>query len=152
MTAKVVEAVAKILEKINNNISLEDVSKELSATKEFDKQTVTAAFGLLYDKFLINKKSKFRVKNKKNKDFRILNEEEREILGLENYDYLLRLNNVGLLDNVNMELLLEQIMMFPAETISREDINWIILLSLVDFDKDIMPGSRVLLYSSDTIN
>ncbi len=151
MTAKVVEAVAKILERINNNISLEDVSKELSDTKEFDKQTVTAAFSLIYDKFLINKKNKL-VRTRKNKDFRILSEEEREILGLDNYDYLLRLNNVGLLDNVNMELLLEQIMMFPAETISREDINWIILLSLVDFDKDVMPGSRVLLYSSDTIN
>ncbi len=151
MTAKVVEVVAKILERINNNISLEDVSKELSATKEFDRQTVTAAFSLIYDKFLINKKNKL-IKSKKNKNFRILSEEEREILGLDNYNYLMRLNNVGLLDNVNMEMLLEQILMFPAETISREDINWIILLSLVDFDKDVMPGSRVLLYSSDTIN
>ena len=43
-------------------------------------------------------------------------------------------------------------MMFPENTITRNDINWIILISIVDFSVDILPGSRVLLYSSDTIN
>jgi uncharacterized protein Smg (DUF494 family) len=51
-----------------------------------------------------------------------------------------------------LEMTLEQIMMYPKETITKDDINWIILISLIDFNSDILPGSRVLLYSSDTIN
>jgi hypothetical protein len=59
---------------------------------------------------------------------------------------------VGLLDPLDVDLLVEQMTMFPEEKVSKDDINWIILFSLVDFDAEVLPGSRVLLYSSDTIN
>ena len=59
---------------------------------------------------------------------------------------------MGLLDSIDFEMFIEQLMMFPEDSISREDINWSILISLVDFNAEILPGSRVLLYSSDKIN
>ncbi len=150
MTAKIVEVVAKILEGMNKNISLEEVNKQLNKRKDFDQQTVSAAFSLIYDKVLNKRDS--RIKEAKVENIRFLSEEEKEILGIENYNYLLHLANVGLLNKIDIEMILEQITMFPAETISKDDINWIILISLVDFDNEILPGSRVLLYSSDTIN
>lgn len=150
MTSKIVEVVAKILEGMNNNISLEEVNKQLKNSKEFDAQTVSAAFSLVYDKVL--KRKTEAVENSKFENFRFLSDEEIEILGRENYNYVLHLSNVGLLNSFDIELLLEQITMFPTDTITKDDINWMILLSLVDFDNDILPGSRVLLYSTDTIN
>ncbi len=150
MTSKVVEIVAKILEGMSNNISLEEVNKQLKKRKDFDQQIVSAAFSLVYDKVLSRKIR--AIKEQKLDNIRFLSEEEKETLGIENYNYLLHLANVGLLNSIDIEMLLEQIMMFPTETIKKEDINWIILLSLVDFDNEILPGSRVLLYSSDTIN
>ncbi len=151
MTAKIVEAVAKILEGLNKNLSLEELNKEFKASKEFDQQTVSAAFGLVYDRIL-TKKHNHAVKTNHDNKIRIFSEDEKEVLGFENYNYLLHLKNVGLLDDENLEIILEQIMMFPLETITKEDINWIILVSIVEPDADSMPGSRVLLYSSDTIN
>ena len=150
MTAKIVEVVAKILEGINKNISLEEVNRELKKRKDFDQQTVSAAYSLVYDKVLLKRDSE--IKESQMENVRFLSEEEKEILGIDNYNYLLHLANVGLLNKVDIEMLLEQVTMFPSETITKEDINWIILLSLVDFDNEILPGSRVLLYSSDTIN
>lgn len=151
MTAKIVEVIARILDGLNNNISLEEVNNQLAIDKEYDKQTVSAAFSLVYDKVLTSK----IVKDKSNsqiQNIRLLTEEEKDVLGIDNCDYLLKLWKIGLIDSADVEIILEQLMLFPSDSINREDINWIILVSLVEFNSKILPGSRILLYSSDTIN
>lgn len=151
MTAKIVEVIARILDGLNKNISLEEVNDQLTIDKEYDKQTVSAAFSLVYDKVLTRKvvknKSRSKVQN-----IRLLTGEEKEMLGIDNHDYLLKLWEIGLVDSADLEIILEQLMLFPNDSITREDINWIILVSLVEFNSKILPGSRILLYSSDTIN
>ena len=152
MTAKIVEVLAKILEGLKDNTSLEEVTQHLNLEKDFDEQTVSAAFGLVFDKFLTNRLMLADTDSLNNKSFRLLSNEEINIVGTENYNYIQHLVNVGLLDPLDVELIIEQMTMFPEEKVSKDDINWIILFSLVDFDSEILPGSRVLLYSSDTIN
>ena len=152
MTAKIVEVLAKILEGLKDNDSLEDVTNSLNLNKEFDQQTVSAALGLVFDKFLTNRMELLKDGSSNTKSFRVLSNEEINVIGRENHNYIQHLVNVGLLDPLDVELLIEQMTMFPEEKVSKDDINWIILFSLVDFDSEILPGSRVLLYSSDTIN
>lgn len=151
MTAKIVEVLAKILEALSNNYSLEEVNTSLSKDKAFDKQTVSTAFSWVLDKRLANLPLS-QNKNIKNNSIRILSEEEKELLGLENYKYLTHLLAVGLLRDVDLDLILEQVALYPGDVITKDEINWLILFSLVGFDENILPGSRVLLYSSDTIN
>jgi len=74
------------------------------------------------------------------------------MIGIEYYDYLMHLQNIKLLDSDDIEMLIEQILLFPNQTLSYEDINWMILVSLVEYNTKILPGSRVTLYSSDKIN
>lgn len=152
MTAKVVEALAKILEGLNNNFSLEEVNTKLTQEREFDDQTVSAAYGLVYDKLLTTRIRNKKQKEDSTKNIRVLTDEEKEVLGVDNYNYVLRLFNVGLLNAADFEMLLEQLSMYPEETITKDDINWLILVSLLDFNADILPGNRILLYSSDKIN
>lgn len=152
MTSKIVEVLAKILEGLKHHNSLEEVTKHLNLEKDFDDQTVSAALGLVFDKFLSNRIILQKEGKSNNKSFRLLSNDEISIIGVENHNYIQHLVNVGLLDPLDVELLVEQMTMFPEERVSKDDINWIILFSLVDFDSEILPGSRVLLYSSDTIN
>lgn len=151
MTAKIVEVIAQILDGLKKNISLEDLNKKLSKNKSFDKQTVSAAFSLVYDKVLSRKLASAKGKIKSN-NLRLLTDDEKDFLGIANTNYLMHLQNIGLIDSVDLEIIVEQLLMFPSDTISRDDINWIILVSLVDFNSKILPGSRIILYSSDTIN
>lgn len=151
MATKIVEVLAKILDGLNKNSSLEEVNLSLIKSKEFDQQTVGVAFSLVYDKVLSNKLSPKKRKKDSSK-FRILTEEEKDALGIENYNYLMHLSNVGLISSADVENILEQVGLFPENTVTKEDINWIILISLIDFNSEIPPGSRILLYSSDTIN
>jgi uncharacterized protein Smg (DUF494 family) len=152
MTAKIVEILAKILEGLSNNSSIEEVNRHLIKNHQFDRQTLGIAFSLIYDKIL--SKSAVERRNQKEKDnkIRILSLEEIDFIGMENYNYLLHLINVGLLDYSNLEAILDQVTLFPENRITKKEINWIILLSLVEFDSEVLPGSRVLLYTSDTVN
>ncbi|MCL4546954.1 MAG: DUF494 family protein [Bacteroidetes bacterium] len=152
MHARIVEILAKILEGLSNNSSLEEVNHTLVSNQHFDKKILGIAFSLVYDKILSRKKSGAKTNIEAEKNIRMLSEDEKEILGIDNYNYLLHLINVGLLDYSNLESILEQIEMFPENRITRKEINWIILLSLVEYDSSILPGSRRTLYSSDTVN
>ena len=153
MKPKIVEVLAKILESLSNNVPLDEVNKKLSRSKEYDKQTLSIAFSLVYDKILLKRMHQDEEEvDKEEKGIRFLTGEEKEILGLENYNYLIHLVNVGLLDMNQVEAILEQVTFYPDTKISRKDLNWLVLLSLVDFDSDVPLGSRVLLYSSDSVN
>jgi uncharacterized protein Smg (DUF494 family) len=152
MTAKIVEVLTIILETLHKNKSLEEVNKILNRNREIDKKTLSIAFSIVYDKVLTNRHSaKTKIKEKQ-KNFRLFTEEEKEILGPENHNYILHLINIGLLSARDVEQILEQIMVFPESRISKDEINWIILISLVELNSSILPGSRVSLFSTDTIN
>jgi len=151
MKPKVVEVITHILESLNKNISLEELNQSLLKSKEYDQQTIGIAFSLIYDKIFLKKKKDLKDNNRK-KSIRILSEEEIENLGIDNYNYLLHLSNLGLIDADNFENLLEQINYFPENKLTRKEINWMILASLIDLDSDIPPGSRLHLYSSDSVN
>ncbi len=152
MTSKIVEVLAKILEGLGNNSTIEEVNSSLMKSKQFDEQILGIAYSLIYDKVLSKKNLTPGNPNKKKSGIRFLSDSEKEALGFENLNYLLHLVNVGLLESDNFELILDQITLFPENKVTRREINWIILLSLVEFDSEILPGSRMLLYSSDTVN
>ena len=151
MNTKIVEVLTKILEGLGKNYSLEEVTSELKVGKDFNDQIVSAAFSLVLEKILI-KKTNLKNTIGLEKNFRVLSNDEINEFGVDNYKYIQHMVNIGLLTPMDVELIVEQVKAFPEEKISKDDINWIILFSLVDFDSEILPGSRVLLYSSDTIN
>ena len=49
-------------------------------------------------------------------------------------------------------MIIDQIKLFPEESRSIENLNMLILSVFLDLDDISTPGSRYLLYSSDTIN
>ncbi len=150
MTSKIVDVLTKILEALNQNKSLDDVNKRLKKSKEFDDKIINAAFALLYDKIILNKSSESL--NHELKSFRLFSNEEIEILGIDNQNYLLHLFNLGLIDANNLERILYQVTLFPELNVTRNDINWMIILSLTETNNSLLPGSRFLLNSSDTVN
>jgi len=70
MNSKVVEVLAQILDGLNKNFSLEDVNSKINKENRFDKQTVSAAFSLVYDKILTNSGEKIK-SDSKNINFRL---------------------------------------------------------------------------------
>lgn len=152
MSNKIIEVMARILEGLKNNSSFDEVNKMLNKDKKLDKQTVSAAFSWILEKILIENSSKKVTDDIDLQGIRFLTEEEIDVLGHENYGYLLHLSNLGLLDSFEIDFILNQIFFFPEKSITKEEINWIVLFALVGYNDTLLPGSRVMLFSSDTIN
>lgn len=151
MTVKIIEVLAKIYEAISNNSSLKEISNELDKNKDYDKQTISAAFSIMYDKMFSKgfiEKSLFD----SSKKFRILSEEEKSKLGTKNYNYILKLINIGLIEIEDFEHIIEQLLLIPKDKLSYDDINFIILIYFVEINNALTPGNRVILFSTDTIN
>lgn len=151
MVTKIVDVLAKLLECLREDNSLEEASLILSKKRGVDAPTLSAALSLIYDKVIMRKMLQTDKEQYRAKHFRLLTEEERERIGLENYNYMLHMTSLGLLDENDFELVLEELMLLDG-AIKREDIDGLIFLTLEFLNADIPSGSRFLLYSSDTIN
>ncbi len=152
MNNKVIEIAAKILEGMNKKYSSDKLHRYVSNGLKHNNETLAAAYSLIFDRVMVSDALPEYDENSESKSFRVYNDEEKEIISLENYNYLLHLVNVGLINNNEFEMITSHLLQFPFEIITKEDINWIILLTLIDIDISMPSGSRFLLSSNDTIN
>ncbi|MBN2572141.1 MAG: DUF494 family protein [Ignavibacteriales bacterium] len=149
MREKIITVMTRIFEGLKEKSSLEDVSNNLLKSKEFDEHLISAAFSLLYDKVVVQNLIDY--KDKINSS-RIFTETEIDLLGNDNYDYLLHLQNIGLLNNVDIENILQGVVTINKESISIDELNYIILFNLVGSHHNLIYGSRYFLDTTDKIN
>ncbi len=65
-----------------------------------------------------------------NRSIRIFTEQEAEKLGVECRGFLLFLEQVGVLDQANRELVIDRIMALETEEIDLEQLKWVVLMVL----------------------
>jgi uncharacterized protein Smg (DUF494 family) len=152
MTGELVEILEKLVQAINNDYSFEEVELFINFEDKVNKTVIAAAYSWIYEKLLREYYQKNELKTNTSKSVRILSEEEISTIGLHNYDYILHFYNIGLINNNEFDMIIDQIKLFPEESRSIENLNMLILSVFLDLDDISTPGSRYLLYSSDTIN
>ena len=152
MSSEIVKVLENIAQAIDKNYTFEEVEKFIQKGNKLGRNTLAAAYSWIYEKKI---REMYRLKEmepEKSKSSRIFSDEEVSDIGLNNYNYLLHLKNIGLLDNDELELIIDQINIFPEDERTIENINLFVLSIFLDLDRTTTPGSRYLLYSSDTIN
>lgn len=152
MISEIVDVVRKIAEGIKANNSFDVTLNSLSKDKNYDKKMVAAAFSWIIEKMSLNLKANQASVKEKSKGFRILSEEEYNLIGLENYNYLLNFYNLGLLNRTDIDTILASLDLFSLTDINSDVLNVLILSQLVNTGANSLPGSRFTLYHSDTIN
>ncbi len=150
MNSKVVDALQIIVEEMRESKSLEDINVLLSSKEEIDTETASVAFSLLFDKVL--QKIEQPERSVSSSSFRVADEEEISFIGIDNYNYILHIFNLGIINSDDLELIMEQVVLYPKLILNRHDINLIVLFSLMEVSADLLPGSRFYLHTSDKIN
>ncbi len=152
MSSEIVKVLENIAQAIDKDYSFEEVEKTIQKGNKLGRGALAAAYSWIYEKKL---REMYRLKEMEpdsSKGSRIFSEEEVSTIGLNNYNYILHLRNIGLLTNSELELIIDQINMFPEDERTIDNINLFVLSIFLDLDRTTTPGSRYLLYSSDTIN
>jgi uncharacterized protein Smg (DUF494 family) len=152
MVSEIVDVIVKVFKGIKNDYSVRDVEKSLLSNNTYHKNIIAAAYSWIYEKNARDKIETDKINVLSEDSFRILSNEERIIFGEEIEIYIMQLYNIGLLNNKDIDKIVEQVQLFPENAKSKDNINLLILSLFFDTDKKSLPGSRYLLYSSDTVN
>ncbi len=149
MMSELINILIKLAEEINSRKSIDKVLEKISLNRKVSKNLVAALYSWIFDK--INRDS-IDDKIYSGQGIRILSEDELEQIGIENYNYIMHLHNLGLLDYPDLEKIIEQALVYPEGELDDEQINLLVLSIFLETNINLPPGSRFLLYSSDTIN
>jgi uncharacterized protein Smg (DUF494 family) len=152
MVTEIVNLLTDIFENLDKTSSLDKAMDEISINKRYNKNVLATAFSWIYEKTIRDMGEAAERKELITRGKRIFSEEEKNVIDSENFNYLLHLNNIGLLTNSDLEIIIEELKLFPRELINTESINVIIISLFLEVNTLTLPGSRLLLYSSDTIN
>lgn len=150
MEKQILEIVSAIIDGLSEDMTPDQVEAKIKKSKYYRESTVATAYSWIYDKLLANALRTRAMPVSKGKRF--FSQDEIEIVGNENYKKLLKLVNIGFLDEDDLDLIMNKLFIFPDETVTKQELNIIVLSSLFDVDKNTLPGSRTLLFLSDTIN
>ncbi len=148
MNQKVIDILTVIAESWRESKTFDEIMRILKEEKTVDENNVNVAFSLFFEKVLSRKETE----TPEASGLRIFSEDEKQIIGKENYNYLLKLLHLNIITVLELELIIERIMDFPEDTVDKEDINWMTLFALTELPNNVLPGSRMDLFSSDKIN
>jgi len=115
MIRKIVDALVRVREKINENNVKDEKLENLKLEKIYNKNIVAAAYSWIYEK---NKREQAILKSiplNQRKGLRVPSEEEIRAIGIKNYDYLLRFYNIGLLTHIEFDYILDELKLLPVE-------------------------------------
>jgi len=152
MVTEIVNLLADIFENMDKASSLDKAMDEVKINQRYNKNILATAFSWIYEKKIRDMGEEAEHEELITKGKRIFSEEEKSLVEVQNFNYLLHLNNIGLLTNLDLEIIIEELKLFPRELINTESINVIIISLFLEVNTLTLPGSRLLLYSSDTIN
>ena len=152
MLSEIVNILKDIFENIDKTSSLDKAIDDMSNNKRYNKNILAAAFSWIYEKTIRDMDEAAENHDIIANGKRIFSEDEKILIGIDNFNYLLHLNNIGLLTNLDLEIIIEELKLFPHDLINIEAINVIIISLFLEVNTLTLPGSRLLLYSSDTIN
>ena len=83
---------------------------------------------------------------------RFLHETEQNIVSAEAYGYLVQLKELGLINNMDIDLIIDKIMISSYSLVSKEEMKSIIASYLLDLDDMHDMNSRVMINLNDTIH
>lgn len=150
MRNNIVEIFTDIIETLDDRSDYKSLRKKLN--KKANRGAAATAYSWIFDKIIATRFSDEYRKVNNEKNFRSFSPSEINSFGNENVNFLLKLYNMGFITKGELEQVIEQLNIVPDGELLKEHISWIVLSSFFELNNVTLPGSRLLLYSSDTIN
>jgi uncharacterized protein Smg (DUF494 family) len=145
MSERIVEILNYIIDEIQSSEimlkKLDQISTELYH-KGYTEDEISSAFSLLFEKIKLNLDD-FKKTTRKTlpHSFRVLHNVERLIISPQAYGYLIQLRELGLIDEMEMEHVIEKSLTIGISTVSLEDIKAIVA-SLIFNSEGLLEGTN----------
>ena len=148
---KIIEIIVFLLSELRNNKQLTEVDMHKLENLGYTQNEINTAFSWVYSKIYAGEKI-FAEKQKENNSQRFLHDLEQNIISPEAYGYLIQLKELGLISNMDIDLIIDKIMVSSYNKVDEPDMKLIIANYLLDIDEMHDTNNRVMINTNDTIH
>lgn len=151
MQEKIVELIVFLMREIRQTTDISKVAVSKLSDSGYSQTEISTALSWIYDKMNLREPLK-RVRGSRARSYRIFHEAERQILTKEARGFLVEMYELGMIDQLDMENIIERSLMSGSIIVDKNEVKSIVASVLFEYNSPGKPGSRIMLNSSDTIN
>jgi uncharacterized protein Smg (DUF494 family) len=152
MQEKIVEIIVFLINEMRHDKRLGDIDLRQLADRGYTENEISTAFSWMFDKINMGESILNGDRNGAQHSHRILHETERAVFTPEGHGYLIQLRELGLLDDMDLEMAIDRIMMAGFVKVGISEVNTVVASIMFDYDDSERIGSRLMLNSNDTIH
>jgi uncharacterized protein Smg (DUF494 family) len=148
---KIIEIIVYLLTELKSNKQLKEIDMQNLSKLGYTQNEISTAFSWIYTRIYSGEKI-FSDESKTPHSHRTFHEVEKNILTPEAQGYLIQLRELGLVDDLEIETIIDRIMVSGYSKVSIEDMKSFVAGYLLDTDDDINTKGWIAPDSNDTIN
>ncbi len=152
MQEKIVEILVYLIGELRNNIPINDIDLSVLSKKGYSTTEISTAFNWLYEKISDGENIITDTAPSSPHSHRVLHDVERAVINAEAYGYMIQLRELGLINDMDIEVLIDRIMMSGYVTIELNEVKTMVAQLMAEGDDSFNTGSRTMLGGKDTIN
>jgi len=152
MQEKIVEIIVYIIKEMRDNKELGDINLTELTDHGYTETEISTALSWVIDKISLGENVFVAERKDSRTAHRIFHEAEKMVIAPEAQGYVLLLRELGVIDELDLEMVIERVMMSGFHKVDLKNIKSIIGAVLFDRDEGNAPGSRFMLTSHDTIH
>ena len=148
MQERVVEIILFLVNELRSNKRLNDVDVSSLTRDGYTQSEISSAFSWLFER-LSTGKSITDVSSGASTSYRMLNDAEKMVIESQAYGYLIQCQQLGLLNNTDVETIIERIMIAGFASVGLPEIKSFVAGYLFDMESS---NGQISLGTNDTIH
>ncbi len=152
MQEKIVEILVYLIGELRNNIPINDIDLSVLSKKGYSTTEISTAFNWLFEKIADGENIITDTAQSSPHSHRVLHDVERAVINTEAYGYMIQLRELGLITDMDIEVLIDRIMMSGYTAIELNEVKTMVAQLMAESDDSFNTGSRTMLGGKDTIN
>jgi len=148
---KVLEIIVLLLSELKQNKQLNDFDLNQLEKLGYTQNEINTAFSWVYSKIFTGDKI-FVNDDSNTRSNRFLHEVEQGVITPDAYGYLIQLKELGLLNNLDIDLVIDKLMVTSYNRVDLVEMKYMIAAYLLDIDDMNNTNSRMMINTNDTIN
>ena len=146
MNERIIDLILYLVSQIRKNTPIDSIDVKVLSADGYTDAEIGAAFSWIADQ------ESFRPLEQmmRRPGFRVLHEAERAIFPPDTYGYLLQLLEIGILNDIDLENLINRMHISGSLPLSVRDIKDLLPMVLAERDEERFAGTRIMLNAHDT--
>jgi Smg protein len=148
---KIIEIIVFLLSELKNNKQLAEIDVDKLSNLGYTQNEINTAFSWVYSKIYSGERIFVHDSTETNSQ-RFLHDVEQNVISPEAFGYLIQLKELGLLNNMDIDLIIDRVMVSSYNKVDLPDMKLMIASYLLDIDEMNNSNSRMMINANDTVH